>query len=106
MAGTALARAGGIDPSYLHRLERGQREPPGRTLSLALALGLGLAAPDTDALLAAAGHLPESIERLGILDPTLLLVASILSDAAIPAAERDGLRQIIRLAAHRWRPEA
>ena len=106
LTGTAAARAAGIDPSYLNRMERGEREPPGRELTLALARALALPAPDRDALLVAAGHFPEAIHRLGALDSTLLLVASLLADGRIPVAEQQEFRQIVQLVARRWRPEA
>ncbi len=103
-SGNALARAAGIDPSYLSRLEHGEREPPGRALVLALAGSLSLSPGDTDVLLVAAGHLPVALHLLGALDPDLLLLTGILADDAIPAVERDEFRQVLRLIARRWRP--
>ena len=106
MSGSALARSAGIDPSYLNRIERGEREPPGRELVLALAAGLRLSGVDTDRLLAAAGHLPKAIARLGALDPTLLAVAQVLTDAAVPTAAQTDFRHIVELLARRWRLQA
>ncbi len=102
----ALARQVGIDASYLNRLEAGTREPPRRQLAEALAGALARDDDEADRLLVAAGHLPHSLAALGPLDPTIRLVAGILADAAIPAAERAELRQIIVLVARRWRPNA
>jgi transcriptional regulator with XRE-family HTH domain len=101
----ALAKLAGIDPSYVNRLERGEREPPKREIVKALITALQLPPDDADRLLVAAGHLPRALQRLGPLDPTIMLVADILSDERIPATERRQFRQQIALAALRWRPQ-
>lgn len=102
----ALARMVGADASYLNRLERAQREPPRRELVESLATALGLRPEEADRLLVAAGHLPRALAALGPLDPTVALLADVLADEAIPAAERSELREIVRLIARRWRPHA
>jgi transcriptional regulator with XRE-family HTH domain len=99
-----LGRRAGVNPGTINRLETGEREPTGRDQALALAEALGLAPAERDRLLAAAELLPDSVARLGAADPTLVLVADILGDAAIPAPERDDFRLQIALAARRWRP--
>jgi len=48
--------------------------------------------------------LPAALDRLGPLDPTVLLLADLLSDGAIPEQERADLRRIVVLLARRWRP--
>ncbi len=101
----ALAKLAGIDPSYVNRLERGEREPPKREVVEALIAALQLPPDDADRLLVAAGHLPRALQRLSPLDPTVMLVADILADERIPAEERRQFRQQIALAALRWRPE-
>jgi len=99
---SALARAVGIDASYLNRLERAEREPPRRPVVEALAGALGLGPEEADQLLVVAGYLPRALARLGPLDPTVRLVAGILADEGIPAAEREEFRQIVELVARRW----
>lgn len=99
---SALARAAGIDPSYLNRIERAEREPPKRSVVEALARELDLSPDEADRLLVAAGHLPRALARLGPLDPTIRLVAGILADETIPLAERRELREIVGLIARRW----
>lgn len=99
----ALAKRAGLDASAINRLERGERGQTRRTAVEALAAALNLAAVERARLLAAGGHLPEAVARLGLSDPTLLLVADVLADEGIPAAERAELRELIRLAARRWR---
>jgi len=99
---SALARAVGIDASYLNRLERAEREPPRRSTVEALAGALGLGPDEADRLLVAAGRLPSALEKLGPLDPTVRLVAGILADECIPSAEREEFRQIVELVARRW----
>ena len=102
----ALARAAGIDASYVNRLERGERQAPDAATIRRLAEALRLDQAGTDALMVAGGGLPAVLERLGPLDPTILLLADVLGDAAIPEQERDDLRRIIALLVRRWRPTA
>ena len=102
----ALARRAGINPGTVNRLESGQRAPSNRELVLTLADALGLPSADRDRLLAAAGHLPIAFDQQAVGDPALRLVADILADETIPAAERDEFRQILRLISRRWRPDA
>lgn len=99
----ALAKRAGLDASAINRLERGERSQTRRAAVEALAAALGLTPAERDQLLAAGGHLPTSLARLGLADPTLLLIADILADERIPAAERAEFRELIRLAARRWR---
>lgn len=101
----ALAKRGGLDASAINRLERGERGQTRRAAVEALASALDLTPTERDELLAAGGHLPESLLRLGLADPTLLLVAGVLADAEIPTDERTEFRELIRLAARRWRRE-
>lgn len=101
-----LGRRAGINPGTINRLEAGERAPTGQEQVLALAAALGLPPGRRDALLAAAGLLPEALARLGAADPTIVLVADILADPTIPPAERADFRLQIALAARRWRPAA
>jgi transcriptional regulator with XRE-family HTH domain len=102
----ALAKAAGVDASYVNRLEHGERQAPDVGLIRKFAVALGLDAAQTDALVVAGGGLPTALERLGPLDPTILLLADVLGDPAIPEAERANLRRIVALLVQRWRPEA
>lgn len=101
-----MGRRAGINPGTINRLETSERAPTGPEQVQALAEALGLPPAERDRLLAAAGFLPEPLLRLGAADPTLVLVADILSDLTIPAAERADFRLQIALAARRWRPDA
>ena len=77
------------------------RTPSGPGLVEALARGLQLSPDDTDRLLAAAGFVPAVITRLGAGDPTLLLVAQVLTDSRVSEDERQRLRDVVE-AAVRW----
>src|ERR687883_571579 len=79
----ALARRMGVNPAYVNRLEHGGRGAQKRDLLESVASALALAAAERDRLLAAAGHWPASLEQLGPGDPSLLLVADVLTDPAI-----------------------
>ena len=100
----ALSKISGVHASIINRFERGEREPADRDMIDRLASALRLTPAEHDRLLAAGGFFPDPIERLGAADPDLLLVADILADETIPAAERDEFRTLIRIGARRWRP--
>jgi transcriptional regulator with XRE-family HTH domain len=102
---SALARRAGLDPSFVNRLESGQRGAD-RAVAEALIDGLGLAPADADRLLAAGGHLPALFARLGLHDPTLQLVAQVLADERLSPEERAAFRQVVELIGRRWRPAA
>ncbi|MBX5491747.1 MAG: helix-turn-helix domain-containing protein [Chloroflexi bacterium] len=98
-----LARLVAVDPSYISRLERGEREPPRRLVVERLADALGLSPIERDRLLVSAGYSPGAIRALGGWDPTLHAVAELLADPQLPAREREAFRTVIDLLAERWR---
>ena len=102
----ALAKASGVDASYVNRLERGERQAPDVPLIRRFATELGLDASQTDALVVAGNGLPAALERLGALDPTILLLADVLSDPSISEDELVHLRRVVAVLVQRWRPAA
>ncbi len=98
---SALGRRAQVHASIVSRLESGDRTPSSPGLVTALARGLRLSPDDTDRLLAAAGFVPAVIMRLGPGDPTLLLLAQVLTDSRISADERQRLRAVVETTA-RW----
>ena len=102
----ALARQVGVDSGYISRLEAGTRATPSRELAQALGAALDLPAEGRDRLLAAAGYLPTSLASVGLDDPTVALVLRLLADERIPPGEVEEFRQIVRLVARRWLPDA
>ena len=98
---SALGRRAQVHASIVSRLESGDRTPSNPGLVEALARGLQLSPDDTDRLLAAAGFVPAVIMRLGAGDPTLLLVAQVLTDSRVSGDERQRLRDVVEAAA-RW----
>ncbi len=98
-----LARAVGVDPSYISRLERSEREPPRRRIVEGLASALELSLDDQDRLLVSAGYAPATVALLGRWDSTLQAVADVLVDRRISSQELDDFRQVIELLAQRWR---
>ncbi len=98
---SALARRAGLDPSFINRLESGQRSAE-RSVAEKLINALGLDPADTDRLLAAGGHLPALFSRIGLHDPTLHLVVRILTDDQLTPEDRDEFREVIRLIGQRW----
>jgi transcriptional regulator with XRE-family HTH domain len=100
----ALARRMGVNPAYVNRLERGGRGAGNRELVETAADALGLGPDERDALLGAAGHWPASLAALGPADPSLQLVASVLTDPELSEQDRALFRLQVRLAALAWRP--
>src|SRR3954464_9182606 len=60
-----LAHEVGVDPSYLTRIEHGDREPPRIHIVEALARALRLSINDRNQLLVAAGYAPVDLGTLG-----------------------------------------
>jgi transcriptional regulator with XRE-family HTH domain len=102
----ALARRMAVNPAYVNRLEHGGRGAHNRDLLESAADALGLSAAERDQLLAAGGHWPSALERLGPTDPALQLVADLLVDPALDARAKRLFRLHLRLAALPWRPLA
>ncbi len=100
----ALARRMGVNPAYVNRLEHGGRGAGNRELVESAAAALGLSPSERDTLFAAAGHWPSALEKLGPADPTLRLLADVLTDPALTARDRRLFRLQVRLAALPWRP--
>jgi transcriptional regulator with XRE-family HTH domain len=99
-----LARAVGVDPSYVSRLERGEREPPRHRVVVALVDALQLDLAEADGLLVSAGYAPATVALLGAWDPTLEAVARVLVDPALSAADRAAFRDVVGRIAERWQP--
>jgi transcriptional regulator with XRE-family HTH domain len=102
----ALAKISNVHASIINRFERDERQPADRDMIDRLAAGLKLTPFEHDRLLAAGGFFPNAIERLGAADPDLLLVANLLADERLTAADRDDFRALLRLTARRWLPPA
>jgi transcriptional regulator with XRE-family HTH domain len=93
---SALARKAGLDPSFVNRLESGQRGAE-RSVAEALIGALGLAPAEADRLLAAGGYLPASLAAVGVEDPTLRRVVQFLGDPALGAGERAAFDRLVAL---------
>lgn len=107
---SALARQAGLNPSFVNRLESGQRGADRAVLD-ALIRALDLGPADADRFLVASLELPpeharrllagsrlaDAVIRLGVDDPTLERVAAALADERLTPAGRDSLRRAIEL---------
>jgi len=98
----ALAHEVGVDPSYLTRIEHGDREPPRQHIVEALARALRLSIPERNRLLVAAGYAPMSVVQLGSWDDALQACADVLNDMSLSPEERIEFRSVIRLICARW----
>lgn len=99
----ALAHEVGVDPSYLTRIEHGDREPPRKHIVEALSRALRLTIPERNRLLVSAGYAPLSIMELGTWDDTLQAVIDVLNDIHLSPEERDEFRSVVQLISARWR---
>jgi transcriptional regulator with XRE-family HTH domain len=98
-----LAHEVGVDPSYLTRIEHGDREPPRQHIVEAIARALRLSVSDRNRLLVAAGYAPLSVVQLGTWDDTLQAVADVLNDSRLSAEERQQFKDVVQLISARWR---
>ncbi|MEA2638823.1 MAG: Helix-turn-helix domain [Chloroflexota bacterium] len=98
-----LAHEVGVDPSYLTRIEHGDREPPRQHIVEALARALRLSIQERNRLLVSAGYAPLSVMQLGSWDDALQAVADVLNDAHLSPEERDQFRSVVRMISARWR---
>ena|SRR5579884_1673994 len=98
----ALAQITQINQAILSRLESGDRGPSGAEQVLAIARALSLDRSRTDALLSSAGYWPQALIALGPADETLLAVARVLSDEAVPQARKQRFRRLVELLAEEW----
>ena len=101
-----LAYEVGVDPSYLTRIEHGDREPPRQHIVEALARALRLTIPERNRLLVAAGYAPVSIVQLGAWDDAFQAVADVLNDLQLSQEERDEYRAVVQLISARWHARA
>jgi len=98
-----LAHEVGVDPSYLTRIEHGDREPPRQHIVEALARALHLSVTDRNRLLVSAGYAPLSVVQLGAWDDALQAVADVLNDLRLSPEERNEFRSVVRMISARWR---
>jgi transcriptional regulator with XRE-family HTH domain len=98
-----LAHEVGVDPSYLTRIEHGDREPPRQHIVEAVARALRLSIADRNRLLVAAGYAPLSVVQLGTWDDALQAVADVLNDSRLSAEERQQFKDVVQLISARWR---
>ncbi len=96
----SLAIKAGIDPSYLLRIEHGDREPPKLPIVKALSRALRLVPTDRDSLLVSAGYAPPRLQEIG-WDPSFEAVARVLNSDLSPE-EIDQFRKVITLIAKCW----
>ena len=101
-SGHALARAVDVDPSYIWRIESGDREPPRANVVFAFGRALGLSLYDLNCLLLTAGYAPASLQQLGGWDEALQDVVDVLTDTRLTAAARDEFRSVLHLVAANW----
>ena len=97
-----LAYEVGVDPSYLTRIEHGDREPPRQHIVEALARALRLTVPERNRLLIAAGYAPVSIVQLGAWDDAFQAVADVLNDLQLSQEERDQYRAVVQAISAKW----
>lgn len=98
----ALAREVGVDPSYISRLERAEREPPRRPIVERLCAALRLDRHRADHLLLAAGYAPASLLAPGVWGRALAALAARLADPALADHSRASLQDLLWTLAEYW----
>ena len=96
----ALAKVVGCDPSYLTRIESGDREPPRVHILDALARELRLTTNERNRFFLAAGYAPWSVAACG-WDPALQAVTDVLNNWDMSATDLEHFRAVlISICAH------
>ena len=86
----ALAKKAGVDPSYINRIERSERQPPSLGVIHDIARALELDEFSTNQLLLSAGYAPATTANPQLVThPRLQLLGDFLSDDSISPEDRD-----------------
>lgn len=86
----ALAKKAGVDPSYINRIEKGERQPPSLSVVHDIARALDLEEFSTNQLLLSAGYAPATTANPQLVaHPRLQFLGDFLSDDSIPPEDRD-----------------
>ena len=101
-SGVGLSKKVGVDPSYLNRIEAGDRPAPLRDVTIALASALRLSPAERDRFVFAAGYTPDSVRKLGRWDDALAACAEVLTDDRISIEERSQFRTLVVLLSSKW----
>ncbi|HET7035336.1 MAG TPA: helix-turn-helix transcriptional regulator [Thermomicrobiaceae bacterium] len=96
MSQSRLAESSGFDHSYVSRLESGHRTPT-REAVIKFAAAMELPEPERDALLAAAGFMPQRVESLLAEEPILTEVFQLLQSQQVPECVRRDVRDMLQL---------
>lgn len=99
-----LAHEVGVDPSYLTRIEHGDREPPREHIVTGLARALRLSPIERNRLLLSAGYAPLALTQIGTWSDALEAVAGVLSDVRLSPDDRAEFERVITSIAARWKP--
>jgi transcriptional regulator with XRE-family HTH domain len=95
-----LARAAGVDPAYINRIERQDKDhaPPSRRVVLAIWDALETTEADRERLLVAAGYCPEIIRTAGGWDPYRQRIRQNVADAlaVLDHVDWDGGIEVLR----------
>jgi transcriptional regulator with XRE-family HTH domain len=101
-----LARASGIDPAYVNRIEASHAADPlvpRPAILERLSGALDLTTLETDRLYFAARRCPPTLAAVGMWDPAIAALAELLAGQTLADDDRAELRQVISVLADRWR---
>lgn len=96
----SLADANNMAPSYLNRLESGQRLPS-RPIIVVLAAALHLSRPEQDQLLVGAGLCPQALVAVG-WPPALALSAEVLGSLQMSPRKREEFATVVASVARQY----
>lgn len=87
---SSLAQKAGVDPSYINRIEKGQRQPPSQSIIRELATALELDSFNTGQLLLSAGYAASTPKEPQFdFHPGLHLVNDFLGDEDVLPEHKD-----------------
>lgn len=90
-----LANLVGVDPSYLTRIENGDRGVPRQHIVEALGNELRLTREEWSYFMTSAGYAPHVLSEVGGWDPALQAVSDVLRNRFINKKDREQFREMI-----------
>lgn len=101
-----LAQIAGVDPSYLTRIEHGDREPPRVSIVHCLGSALRLHGMELNTFVVTAGYAPLITAGEGGWDITLQVVLEVLVNPALTEEEHLEYRRLIEVISRRYQETA
>lgn len=96
-----LGYISGVSPSYIGRIETGERKPARSTVEKLISV-LDMTWSVKQQVLLNYGHIMAVEPEFNTIDPTLIAVQHVLTCASLTREQREDFRLVVELIAERW----